>query len=110
MHTSNYAKHKNKPNGVSIASYPPKWFTGRQYLKLAPKRWFFFKYKEDGDEQFYIEQYKKEVLDTLDPQAVYNELGSDAVLLCYEKVGDFCHRHLVANWFKEKLGIEVTEL
>ena len=24
---------------------------------------------------------------------------SKIVLLCYEKPGDFCHRHLVADWF-----------
>jgi hypothetical protein len=30
--------------------------------------------------------------------------------LCWEKKGKFCHRHLVAKWFKEKLGIEVKEI
>lgn len=33
----------------------------------------------------------------------------DVVLLCYEKVGDFCHRHMVADWLSKELGIEVKE-
>jgi uncharacterized protein (DUF488 family) len=57
----------------------------------------------------YIEVYKKQVLDKLDPRQVYEELGENAVLLCWEKSSDFCHRHLVAQWFKENLNIEVEE-
>ncbi len=68
------------------------------------------KYKADGDKEYYIEHFNKEVLDPLDPKEVYEELGEDAILLCWEKSGDFCHRYLVSKWFKEKLGIEVTEL
>ena len=25
----------------------------------------------------------------------------DIALVCYEKPGDFCHRHLVADWLNE---------
>lgn len=110
MNTSNYAKNGTNPNAVSIAGRPPDWYTGRQYKKLAPKVWFFKKYKEDGDESYYIEQYRKEVLDKLDPQEVYNELGEDAILLCWEKGNEFCHRHLVADWLEEKLGIIIFEI
>jgi uncharacterized protein (DUF488 family) len=95
---------------VSIASRAPLWYTGRQYKKLAPKLWFFKKYKQDGDEAFYREQYQKEILDQLDPAEVYKELGERAVLLCYEKPGDFCHRHIVSEWFEKHLGIQITEL
>ena len=33
----------------------------------------------------------------------------DIVLLCYEKPGRFCHRHILAEWIKEKTGEEVEE-
>jgi hypothetical protein len=46
----------------------------------------------------------------LDPQEVFDELGEDAVLLCWEPYTHFCHRFLVADWFKEKLDIEVREI
>jgi len=110
MNTSYYAKSGDHPNAVSIAGRAPADFTGRECKKLAPRLWFFKKYKLDGDTEFYTQQYQSEVLDQLDPQEILWEVGEDAVLLCWEKPGKFCHRHLVAKWLSEKLGIEVTEL
>ena len=109
MRTSYFAKYKEQ-NGVSISGKSPDWFVGREYKKLAPKFWFFQKYKKDGDTDFYIEQYQKEILDRLDPKQVFADLGSDAVLLCWEKSGEFCHRRLVAAWLEEHLGIAVPEV
>ena len=110
MKTSYYAKSGSMSNVVSIAGKAPSWYKGREYKKLAPKYWFFKKYKEDGDEKFYTEQYQKEVLDKLDAQIVFNELGEDAILLCWESPEKFCHRHLVADWLNKKLDIKITEL
>jgi uncharacterized protein (DUF488 family) len=110
MNTSYFAKSSNRYTAVSIAGRAPLWYSGRQYKKLAPKIGFFKKYKEDGDEAAYREQYQKQVLDQLDPREVYEELGERAILLCYEKPGDFCHRHLVAEWLMKHLGITITEL
>jgi hypothetical protein len=110
MRTSNFQRAGKNPKSVSIAGLGPSFFKGREYRKLAPKFWFFKKFKKDGDAAFYTIQYKKEVLDTLNPKTVYDELGEDSILLCWERPGEFCHRRLVADWFKEKLGIEVKEL
>jgi hypothetical protein len=110
MNTSYFIKSAGHPKAISIAGRAPKIFKGREYKILAPKIWFFQKYKLDGDVQFYTEQYQAEVLDPLDPKEVLRDLGEDAVLLCWEKPGEFCHRHLVAQWLKEKLNMEVTEL
>jgi len=109
MNTSYYSKYKGE-NAVSIAGKCPDWYHGRQYKVLAPKYWFFKKYKEDGDIAFYTEQYQKEVLDQLDAKQVFEELGENAVLLCWEKSGSFCHRHLAAAWLEKQLNIEVKEL
>ena len=35
--------------------------------------------------------------------------GKDVALCCYEKPGDFCHRHILAKRLTEKTGIETTE-
>lgn len=94
---------------MSIALYPPKTFKGRLYPKLAPLPWIFFKLKNGGNVEEYIEDYQREVLDKLDPQEVYNDLGPDAVLLCYEHSGNFCHRMLVARWLEKHLDIKITE-
>jgi hypothetical protein len=110
MFTSYYARNAKNPNAVSIAGKCPDFFNGREYKKLAPKFWFFMKYKNDGDKDFYTEQYYKEVLSRLDPKQVYEELGENAVLLCYERPNSFCHRHIVADWLEKELGIKVKEI
>jgi hypothetical protein len=110
MNTSYFSKSGHLPTAVCIAGKVPEGFPGRRYKQLAPKYYFFRKYKLDGDAEFYTQQYQAEVLDRLDPKEVLRDLGEDAVLLCYEKPGQFCHRRLVAKWLEEKLGIEVKEL
>lgn len=110
MKTSYFAKSAGNPNAIAICAKCPPWFKGKVYKKLAPKYWFFKQYKKDGDAKFYEEKYREEVLSKLDPKVVFKELGSDAVLLCYESPEKFCHRHIVAKWFKETLNIKVKEL
>jgi len=110
MQTSYFFKNGSDENVVSIAGKSPAWYAGKQYKKLAPKYWFFKKYKDDVDKGFYIEHFKKEVLETLDPQKIYEELGENAILLCWEKPGEFCHRHLVSEWLSKELNIEIKEV
>lgn len=40
------------------------------------------------DEELYTKLYYEKVLNKLNPQDVYNILGDNAVLLCYEKWAD----------------------
>lgn len=110
MHTSYYAKYKGN-NGVSIAGKCPSWYHSREYKKLAPK-YCWWKDWESGliDNNEYIKLYYETVLNKLDPQKVYNELGENAVLLCWENKTKFCHRHIVAKWLENNLNIKVTEL
>jgi hypothetical protein len=59
------------------------------------------------------EDYKvhfDKILDGLDPRKVLSELPDGAVLLCWERPFDCCHRRRVAEWLEEACGIEVTEL
>lgn len=78
-----------------------------------PRYWFFQKWKNkeiDNDE--YAKMFKKEVLDKINKKGIKDFLESfqeDVFLLCYEKSGDFCHRHIVANWIRHELGLEVQE-
>lgn len=117
IYTSYYANLKKISQSypeivpISIAGRCPDWYLGAQYKKLAPKYWFFQQWKENHDNDFYIRNFRSEVLDNLDRTQVWLDLheisdGKDIVLLCYEKPSDFCHRHLVAEW----LGTSVAEL
>ena len=108
IQTSYFAKYKGE-NAVSISLSKPNWYQCREYKKLAPTWDLLNKYKRDKDEDYYIGCYYREVLSKLNPQQVYDELGENAVLLCWEKNSDFCHRHLIAEWLENHLGIEVRE-
>ena len=91
IYTSYFAKlNKLPPNVVpiSICGKAPAWYNGLQYKKLAPKYSFFSEWKKNGDNNYYIEHFNDEVLSTLSPQTVYNELlklsgGKDIALICY---------------------------
>ena len=90
---------------ISICGKAPNAWKGLEYRKLAPKKWFFDEWKSTGDNDFYVKNFKREVLDRLDPHVVWNELrklsnGAPFALVCYEKPSDFCHRHLVSQWLR----------
>lgn len=94
---------------ISIAGKAPSWYNGLEYKALAPKWSFFNEWKNGdrykGDNNYYIQHFNDEVLANLNVDDVYNKLNllaayHDFILLCYEKPNDFCHRHLVADWFR----------
>lgn len=111
--TSYFTKDYDIEHSVSIAGKCPDYYKGVQYKKLAPLYWFFKKYKEDNNQEFYIEQYNNLVLAKLNPEVIYNKLtcndSCDCILMCWEKPNQFCHRHLVAKWLENNLGITVKE-
>lgn len=106
MKTSNFVKAGANPLAVAIARGVPRGYKGRRYMPLAPS-WALIKIT---DEKLYTKRYKTEVLDKLDPQSVYTDLGPDTILLCWEPPGQFCHRRLVATWLEDALGIKIDEL
>ena len=111
LKTSYFAKSAKEPGAVSIARFPPKWYTGTRYLPLAPAPDMLKIH--DWDE--YRRRYRTEILDVLDPDKVLQDLGAetaghDIILLCFEKDRTHCHRGLVAEWFCETRGITVPEL
>ncbi len=113
IYTSYFAKLRSLPNNVipiAICGKAPYWYKGLQYKKLAPKYGFFMEWKNNHDNDYYIEHFNSEVLDTLSANHVVDELerlagiydhSNDICLICYEKPSDFCHRHLVAEWLNK---------
>ena len=109
IYTSYFANLKNLPDyivPISICGKAPDFYKGIQFKILAPKYDFFKQWKVNQDNNYYIYHFNKEVLNLLDPKEIEKKLyelsnGSDIALICYEKPDDFCHRHLVANWFNE---------
>lgn len=116
IYTSYFAKLKKIPEDIipiSICGKAPDWYKGTQYKVLAPKYGFFMEWKQNHDNDFYIEHFNDEVLNLLDVNEVVNRLKElsnekDVALICYEKPSDFCHRHLVADWLNNN-GYNVQE-
>lgn len=134
IYTSYYDNVKNLPDNiiaVGISGWIPDDFTGIAYKKLAPKYKFFMEWKENKDNNFYIFHFNEEVLKELDAKKVLDDITKklpvhiieylnknhetianskkySIAFICYEKPDEFCHRHLVANWFIEN-GINCVE-
>lgn len=117
IYTGYFAKLKEYEDSglipISISGKAPDFYNGIEYKKFAPSWDIYSNYKNGHIDEFgYTERYKKERLDKLNPVEIKQFLTSfdkDIILLCYEKQGDFCHRHLVADWIESNLGIKVEE-
>jgi hypothetical protein len=124
IYTSYFGNKKafNDPNicPISIALYPSKEFVGKSYRALAPNASTLRDWKQDHSISNYERDYAA-TLDKLDPGIVVVELLAMAgnlkgvnynpqpALLCYERPGEFCHRHIVAEWLRNA-GYEIEEL
>lgn len=115
IYTSYFGNVRNlRANGivpVCIARGIPKYFYGEVFQDVAPYSWML---KTDVSREEYVDAYFNKVLSVVDPKNLIEKLekiskGKDVALCCYEKPTDFCHRHLLAKWIKDMLGIEVTE-
>lgn len=97
---------------IGISLYPPRWFNGISLKQVAPTKSILFANGQTQED--YTRRYRSEVLSQQDMQQFLKTVeqasgGQDVALCCYEKPEDFCHRHILAGWIKEKLGIEISE-
>lgn len=96
---------------ISIARYTPKWYHGICLQEVAPLPAMLG--HGLSDEQ-YTALYHRNVLLHIDPRRLLRHIatlsgGRDVALCCYEKPGDFCHRHLLAQWLTERTGVKIEE-
>lgn len=121
IYTSYFGQLKSIPRDIvpiAICGKAPAWWSGLQYRKLAPTPEALIEWKREGDTDLFIERYYEQVLNKLNPAQVKKELlnlstymnlrNRNVVLVCYEKSEDFCHRHLVEEWFNAN-GINCME-
>ena len=105
-----------QPNGyVSISLYPSKNdFVNYEYKSLAPN-WKLFENlnKKKITEDQFIKLYKEQLF-SLNPKTVYEDIkslvtGFEPILMTGVSKKKFCHRHLVAEWLENELGIIIEE-
>lgn len=118
LYTGYFAKYKDYKNAgyipVSIAGITPEFFEGEKWVDFAPRREFFSRWKKgELTNQEYMREYLK-YLNTI-PKEDIEELMSITregkfVMCCYEKTGDFCHRHYLAAFLRKAYNFKVEEL
>ena len=117
MRTTDYktAQELMLVSAVGISVTAPKGFKGPVYKRLVPPADLVKRYKagQVTPHQYFLE-YRVQ-LDALDAESVYWDIydlvgtGRTPTLCCWCKPGDFCHRHLVASWFRRH-GLNCHEL
>ncbi len=115
MKTASFFTYRG-PGRISIARWAPRRHPKgyRIFRELAPGEWFNSVPRDE-----YLRRFEAEVLDVLSPFHTWAKLeelagGVEPVLLCWEKPpfteGNWCHRRIVAEWFKEHMGKDVPEM
>ncbi|MBC6433352.1 DUF488 domain-containing protein [Nostoc sp. HG1] len=107
--TSYYAG-QIKGEAVSISLYPPKGWKNKHSPIFAPTPELLQWWKSSDQDAKSQEQYKRQFIEILQSRQQMIELWvnrqrknpQDITLCCYEKVGDFCHRHQVGEEVVQK--------
>ena len=118
IYTSYYGAMKKLPKSVlpvAISRYWPKGIAVASCEDLAPPADLLTLVKsaeQAGDPvpcELFKSMYTSRVLDFRDPAVIVSQLEAaarfyhkeDICLLCYEKLGDVCHRHFVSEWLND---------
>ena len=116
IYTSYFANIRRLPDNfcpISIARSPIKGWNGVSYLNVAPLLTTISKHKSGlSTEEEYTEEYTETILSQTTPVKVVDELlrladGKIPCLICYEALGKFCHRHILADWLRgDKVNVQ----
>ena len=99
---------EQKAQCVSIARWTPRGIDIPSYLKAAPPSDLLKDYKDGTVSKEYVNITYSFQLSKLTAEEVAKDLDGK-ILLCFEKPGDFCHRHILAEWLRSH-GYECEEL
>lgn len=113
LYTSYYAKSGKHALAASISLSSPSFFRTRWIPELAPSPLILKGYKagvltNEDYEELYLDLLINDR--KLDAQRIVDQLPEGTILLCYEKSGDFCHRHIAARWLMENADVTISEI
>lgn len=113
IYTGYYAQTKKYTDAglttIAISGSIPSFYKGIYAKEFAPRYGVFQQWKQGLiDDMQYTELYKS-YLNTLDTDKIrryFNTMKDlDVVLLCYERPGQFCHRHILADWLENDIKV-----
>lgn len=95
---------------ICVAIGKPRYLNLPQMINVAPTRYML---SDACSYEEYLKLYDQ-ILARQNAYQVVKQIeslsgGRDVALCCYEKPGDFCHRHILAKWITDNTGIEVKE-
>jgi hypothetical protein len=100
---------------VAISLGKPRWFEPGSFVeepRLAPPGFLFHVQGAEFDLRF------RQWLERFDVGGIWERLPPRGILCCWEPATDpeiredgglFCHRRVVAQWFHDKLGVDIAE-
>lgn len=100
---------------VSISLHKPKGLKIDHEPRLAPSQALLDAWHEGLSIEQYVTRYRAEMSLHGDLRAIFADIAKradkkDIVLLCYERPGQFCHRHTLAHIVAERYGYYMQEL
>jgi len=111
IYTSNYDRCGGNKNAIAISVRVPAENVFNQLPSLAPT-WDLVKDYKTGkiNDAEYVVKYLTILKERdLTPAKIYDAIPDGAILLCYEKPGQFCHRRVLAIWLQNHLDVEIPE-
>lgn len=100
---------------ISIALYPSKNDNVLlEFRALAPNWKLMENLKSNRiSEAIFIKEYKKQ-LNNLNAKSIFEQInflssGNEPILMTHGNKTSFCHRHIVAKWFEDELGVIIEE-
>lgn len=106
LYTNNYKNISNSIGlRIAVSDTLPNWLKVNELdewlFPLAPEMKYILLYKEDKITlEKFIEVYKRKLLfkkEYLNKIINYLKDGNDVTLICYEKLGSYCHRYTLAK-------------
>ena len=102
---ANWRNFPKEAKALGITRFPPKGIKFENAPNLAPSEGLLREYKNNEiDGYMFAVKYQDELEKRFAAPSILLEKlekyaeGKDVILCCYEKKGDFCHRHLLAQW------------
>ena len=108
--------NNGQTNGyISISLYPSKNdFVNYEYKSLAPNWKLMEMLKSKQISEFDFEKEYLIQLNNLNAKTIFEQVNFltgeyEPILMTHGNKSSFCHRHIVAKWFENALGVRIDE-